>query len=136
MSKILDGCYWDYPEGAVTLRYKYGVKNLLGFKHCDYIDWLWHILIDMPDEYCSKGESESGFPDMPLRIGLKTAGPAKLIFTLGEKQWKCHKDSFVSALPAGGENFFNTMRHYRPESDIFLSGQKKVVDLKNRIELP
>ncbi|MEU7432500.1 hypothetical protein AB0B07_16935 [Streptomyces sioyaensis] len=105
----------DYIEGAIRLSVD-GLE-IIGTEEWDYIDQLWCYIAEMVTKIQSSGYAETHFPDQPIKLSFRAAGPRVLVTAkIGEETKTANASSadFLGAVKAAGMIFFRKMSELVP----------------------
>lgn len=105
----------DYIEGAIRLSVD-GLE-IIGTEEWDYVDQLWCYIAEMVTKMQSSGYAETYFPDQPIKLSFRAAGPRVLVTAkIGEETKTVNASSadFLEAVKAAGMIFFRKMSELVP----------------------
>ncbi|PJJ06580.1 hypothetical protein BX264_7120 [Streptomyces sp. 2333.5] len=105
----------DYIEGAIRLSVD-GLE-IIGTEEWDYVDQLWCYIAEMVTKMQSSGYAETYFPDQPIKLSFRAAGPRVLVTAkIGEETKTANASSadFLGAVKAAGMIFFRKMSELVP----------------------
>ncbi|MFI5674771.1 hypothetical protein [Streptomyces cellulosae] len=105
----------DYIEGAIRLSVD-GLE-IIGTEEWDYVDQLWCYIAEMVTKMQSSGYAETYFPDQPIKLSFRAAGPRVLVTAkIGEETKTVNASSadFLEAVKAAGLIFFRKMSDLVP----------------------
>jgi len=127
-NKISKSLHFRPLEGAIKIQY--GKEILLDLIHWDFVNGLWHSLLNLVENIQSNGEGLAYFPDSALEIHLtKKHNDVMLYSLIGSKTYKTTtlpKKEFLNALLDGAEYFFKTLMKYEPEYKYGLERAKEL----------
>ncbi|MFK4568348.1 hypothetical protein ABH902_002940 [Enterococcus sp. UD-01] len=106
-----------YVEGAICL--KYIDEEILGRQHWDLVDQLWSYLVEMISMVIEKGQSETYFPDQPIKLEMNRIANNQILFSMESsevKKWNVPEQEFFSILLKSAKEFFNFMINEFPET--------------------
>ncbi|MDN3954538.1 hypothetical protein [Sporolactobacillus laevolacticus] len=140
LTKISSMFDLDYLGGAIFL--KYGNKVILDFKLWDYVDQLWAYIISLIEDFILKGNSETFFPDQPIKIGFNHMSHEFMTIEIEAStlfSWQVPKQEFLMILLQSGETFFEALTenlklnddHYSPELEKIQQLKEKVRQIES-----
>nr|WP_218776217.1 hypothetical protein [Enterococcus sp. 4G2_DIV0659] len=125
-----------YVEGAICL--KYIDEEILGQRHWDLVDQLWSYLVEMISIVLEKGQSETYFPDQPIKLEMNRIANNQISFSVESseiKKWNVPEKDFFSIVLKSADEFFNFMINEFPETiDQYKNELIKIEDLMNKIQ--
>ncbi|AVQ47667.1 hypothetical protein [Clostridium botulinum] len=125
----------NYLEGAIYLRY--GDETILDFKLWDYVDQLWAYIINLVEEFTLNGDSQTLFPDQPIKIKFKSISDEYMIMIVENDSlytWTLPKKEFLNILLNESELFFKTITENLNISESYYTFElSKIQELKGKI---
>ncbi|RCV48442.1 hypothetical protein [Marinitenerispora sediminis] len=106
-----------YIEGAIRL--SVGGVEIIGTPEWDYVDQLWCYIATMAATLRTSGYAETFFPDQPIRLSFREAGPRVLVtadFGGDIRRASTSSAELLGALRAAGTVFFRKMSELCPHS--------------------
>lgn len=85
---------------------------ILDFKLWDYIDQLWAYLVDLIENFILNNNSETLFPDQPIKVKLKKLSDEYLILILENNDhytWTLPKQEIFITLLNESQKFFTNI---------------------------
>ncbi|ENJ9654218.1 hypothetical protein AB2T14_001841 [Clostridium botulinum] len=125
----------NYLEGAIYLRY--GDETILDFRLWDYVDQLWAYIINLVEEFTLNGDSQTLFPDQPIKIKFKSISDEYMIMIVENDSlytWTLPKKEFLNILLNESELFFKTITENLNISESYYTFDlSKIQELKGKI---
>ncbi len=125
----------NYLEGAIYL--KYGDEVILDFKLWDYVDQLWAYILNLIEEFELNSDSETLFPDQPVKIKFKNISNEYMIVVVENNShytWTLPKKEFLNTLLNESELFFtNITEGLNLSEDHYSFELNKILELKEKI---